>query len=137
MEEYRRCPSLCQTTGLLRRYHSVASGRNGLRVRPAGFDRSRGQMPISALLRETRMRRRLTQHELADTLAASSGKSVTRTRISDWETGRQIPDAIWRALLCVVLGIPYGRMTAAALVSREGRRTSRSQRPSGRRRPPR
>ena len=58
-----------------------------------------GQMEISKIIKEARIKKGMTQQELADSVY------VTRQTISKWELGKSIPDEVSFRLLCQCLEI--------------------------------
>ncbi|WP_222851806.1 helix-turn-helix domain-containing protein [Phytoactinopolyspora mesophila] len=79
--------------------------------------------PIWDVIRHARDGKGLSQRELAERLAAVSGKtSVTRDDVKRWETGKRIPRPAWRHWLADVLEIPVERLDVAARLARHARR---------------
>lgn len=75
--------------------------------------------PIGHLIRSARHRLQISQYELADKLAAVSGKATMgRDRVARWERGRQVPRDEWRQWLSVVLQIPKPMLDAGAAAAR-------------------
>lgn len=75
--------------------------------------------PIGQLIRSARQRLKISQYELADRLAAISGKATMgRDRVARWERGRQVPRDEWRQWLSVALQIPKSTLDAGAAAAR-------------------
>lgn len=77
------------------------------------------ELPIGQIIRSARSRLKMSQYELADKLAAVSGKSTMgRDRVARWERGRQVPRNEWRQWLSVVLQVPKSDLDAGAMATR-------------------
>ncbi|MQA63808.1 MAG: helix-turn-helix domain-containing protein [Actinophytocola sp.] len=77
------------------------------------------ELPIGQLIRAARLRLKMSQYELADKLAAVSGKATMgRDRVARWERGRQVPRNEWRQWLAVVLQMPKSELDAGAAATR-------------------
>jgi transcriptional regulator with XRE-family HTH domain len=77
---------------------------------------------ISELIKWVRVRRGISQRELAESLVAASGRdTVTRGDISRWERGKRIPTNHWLRWLSHVLEIPLPTLQYAASVARRKR----------------
>lgn len=77
------------------------------------------EQPIGQLIRAARLRLKMSQYELADKLAAVSGKATMgRDRVARWERGRQVPRDEWRQWLAVVLQVPKAELDAGAAATR-------------------
>ena len=75
--------------------------------------------PIGQLIRSARQRLKISQYELADRLAAISGKATMgRDRVARWERGRQVPRDEWRQWLSVALQIPKSTLDSGAAAAR-------------------
>lgn len=75
--------------------------------------------PIGHIIRSARQKLSLSQYDLADKLAAISGKpTMGRDRVARWERGRQVPRREWRQWLSVVLDVPMEWLDEAAAIAR-------------------
>lgn len=80
---------------------------------------SNGDQPIGQLIRSARQQLQMSQYDLANKLAAVSGRTtVGRDRVSRWERGRQVPRNEWRQWLSVVLDVPKQRLDVSAAAAR-------------------
>ena len=57
-------------------------------------------------IRTLRKSRYLTQQDLADAIAASTGDTLHRSAVAHWETGRHEPALRHRRAIAVALGCP-------------------------------
>lgn len=79
--------------------------------------------PIGHIIRSARQRLQMSQYDLADKLAAVSGKpTMGRDRVARWERGRQVPRTEWRQWLSVVLNVPTEVLDAGAVAARRQNR---------------
>lgn len=75
--------------------------------------------PIGQIIRSARKQLKISQYELADRLAAISGKATMgRDRVARWERGRQVPRDEWRQWLSVALQVPKSTLDAGAAAAR-------------------
>lgn len=78
--------------------------------------------PIARSIRRGRLRRELSQRDLANALTTVSGNcTVDREQVARWEGSRRIPSPYWRHWLASVLDVSEQDLERAAAVSRLAR----------------
>lgn len=98
---------------------SVGVGRIGVTEGTSTGMQTNADLPIGQLIRSARQHLHMSQYELADKLAAISGKATMgRDRVARWERGRQVPRNEWRQWLSVVLHVPKTQLDAGAAATR-------------------
>lgn len=94
--------------------------------REVAGDRDEGDFqlePIGSLIRQGRLRRDLSQRDLANHLGNLSGNdAVDREQVARWEGSRRIPSPYWRHWLATVLDTSEEELERAAAVSRLARK---------------
>ncbi|GID12216.1 hypothetical protein Aru02nite_31050 [Actinocatenispora rupis] len=73
---------------------------------------------VGRLISRRRQELGLSQAALARRLAADSGRSLSRKRVSDWEHERVIVGPSWLPFLAAVLDVSVSTLAAAAAVAR-------------------